>query len=105
MLSKSHWLAIVLIGSSLGMAGGALVSYQMLKTPLQRLSMTTPVFVLDRSKLIQALPPNATAEQMANAVADWKKLSAKLSAAGYLVIDATAVIAAPDDVYVSQEGK
>lgn len=100
MFSKVQWTAIVLIGFSLGMVGGALVSYQMLKAPLQRLSMTTPVFVLDRAKLIQALPPNATADQMANAVADWKKLSAKLSAAGYLVIDATAVIAAPDDVYV-----
>ena len=105
MFSKAEWTAIVLIGFSLGMVGGSLVSYQMLKAPLQRLSMTTPLFVLDRAKLIQALPPNATAEQMANAVADWKKLSAKLSSAGYLVIDATAIIAAPDDVYVRPDGK
>jgi hypothetical protein len=105
MFSKAQWLVIVLIGTSMGLVGGGLVAYQMLKGPLQRLSMTTPVFVLDRAKLIQALPPNATAEQMASAVADWKKLSAKLSAAGYLVIDATAVIAAPDDVYVRPDGK
>jgi hypothetical protein len=105
MFIKAQWVAIVLIGTSMGLVGGGLVACQMLKVPLQRLSMTTPVFVLDRAKLIQALPPNATADQMANAVADLKKLSAKLSASGYLVIDATAVIAAPDDVYVRQDGK
>lgn len=88
-----------------GMAGGALTAYQMLKAPLQRLSMTTPLFVLDRARMIHALPPNATAEQMSNTVADWKTLSSKLSAAGYLVIDATAVVAAPDDVYVRPDGR
>ena len=103
MFSKAQWLAIVLIASSFGLAGGALAAYQMLKTPLQRLSMTTPVFVLDRAKMIHGLPPNATQEQMASLAAEWKNLSSKLSAAGYLVIDATAVVAAPEDVYVTAD--
>ena len=43
-------------------------------------------------------------EQMAQAVEDWQRLALKLSNAGYLVLDSTAVIAAPDDVYVRTEG-
>jgi len=105
MFNKSQWLTMVLIALGMGSVGGALLSYQIMKAPLQRLNMITPVFVLDRSKLIHALPPNATAEQMASTVADWKNLAAKLSSAGYLVIDATAVIAAPDDVFVRPDGK
>ena len=81
------------------------VAYQLLKVPLQHLSLTTPVFVMDRARLIQALPPNATPEQMAQAVEDWQRLALKLSNAGYLVLDSTAVIAAPDDVYVRTEGR
>lgn len=105
MSAKSHGWAIALIALVLGMAGGTLAAVLMLKAPLQRLSLMTPVFVLDRARLIQALPPNATAAQMANTVDNWKQLAAKLSAAGYLVIDASAVIAAPEDVYVRTEGR
>jgi hypothetical protein len=105
MLSKTQWLVIVLIASILGAAGGATAAYRILQAPLQRLSMITPVFVMDRSRMIHELSPNATPEQMASTVAGWKTLSGKLSAAGYLVIDATAVVAAPDDVYVRPEGR
>jgi len=90
----------MLIAVFSGLAGGGIAAWYMLKPPTERLNMLTPVVVLDRAKMIHALPPNATQEQMVNTVADWKKLAGKLSAAGYLVIDATAVVAAPDDVYV-----
>ena len=100
MPKLSSWLAIVLIAVFSGLAGGGLTTWYMLKAPTERLNMLTPVVVLDRAKMIHTLPANATQEQMATTVADWKKLAGKLSAAGYLVIDATAVVAAPDDVYV-----
>lgn len=104
MAGKYQWLGIILLAALVGLLSGTLSAYQMLKAPLQRLNLTTPVFVLDRSRLIQALPPNATQEQMARTVDDWQRLATKLSAAGYLVIDSTAVIAAPTDVYVRAEG-
>ena len=47
----------------------------------------------------------AKLEQMAQAVEDWQRLALKLSNAGYLVLDSTAVIAAPEDVYVRTEGR
>ena len=105
MGAKSLWLVMGLLAFVVGLAGGGLATNQLLKVPLQLLSLTTPVFVMDRARLIRALPPNATPEQMAQAVEDWQRLALKLSNAGYLVLDSTAVIAAPDDVYVRTEGR
>jgi hypothetical protein len=105
MAAKTPWLGIGLMALVLGIMGGTVAAYWMLKEPLQRLNLITPVFVLDRARMIQAIPPNATPEQMARTVEDWQHLAAKLSEAGYLVLDATAVVAAPDDTYVRPEGQ
>ncbi|OHX36955.1 hypothetical protein BJL95_19870 [Methylomonas sp. LWB] len=99
---KSQWLSIILIASSLGCLGGWFAAHQQLQQPIARLNLVTPVFVLDRAKLIQSIPPNASQEQMAKIVDDWQSQAKKLSDAGYLVIDSTAVVTAPDDVYVRQ---
>jgi hypothetical protein len=105
MAAKTQWLGIGVMALVLGVVGGTVVATQMLKEPLQRLNLITPVFVLDRGRLIQAIPPNATPEQMARTVEDWQRLATKLSDAGYLVLDSTAVVAAPDDIYVRPEGQ
>ncbi|BBL57513.1 hypothetical protein [Methylomonas koyamae] len=100
---KSQWLSTVLISLFLGSIGGWLAAQQQLQQPLARLNLVTPVFVLDRGKLIQSIPPNASQEQMAKIVDDWQGQAKKLSDAGYLVIDSTAVVAAPADVYVQHQ--
>lgn len=102
MDAKSQWLSTVLIAACLGGIGGWFAAHQQLQQPLARLNLVTPVFVLDRTKLIQSIPPNASQEQMAKIVDDWQSQAKKLSDAGYLVIDSTAVVTAPDDVYVRQ---
>lgn len=105
MAAKAQWLSIGLMALVMGLMGGAIAAYQILKEPLQRLNLITPVFVLDRGRLIQAIPPNATPEQMARTVEDWQHLATKLSNAGYLVLDSTAVVAAPNDTFVRPEGQ
>jgi hypothetical protein len=105
MAVKTQWLSIGLMALVLGLMGGTIAATHMLKAPLQRLNLITPVFVLDRGRLIQSMPPNATPEQMARTVEDWQRLATKLSDAGYLVLDSTAVVAAPDDTYVRPEGQ
>lgn len=105
MDAKSQWLSTVLMVACLGGISGWFAAAQQLQQPLARLNLVTPVFVLDRAKLIQSIPPNATQEQMAKIVDDWQAQAKKLSDAGYLVIDSTAVVAAPDDVYVRHDGK
>ena len=101
---KSQWLSALLIAASLGTLGGWFAAHQQLQHPIARLNLVTPVFVLDRAQLIQAIPPNATQAQMAKIVDDWQGQAKKLSDAGYLVLDSTAVIAAPADVYVRPTG-
>jgi hypothetical protein len=103
MDGKAAWIWIVIIALLSGLAGGGLSTQYLLKAPLERLSLVTPVFVLDRTKLIQSLPPNANQEQMTQIVDSWKSQANKLSAAGYLVLDSTAIVAAPDDIYVRKD--
>jgi hypothetical protein len=105
MNGKTEWLWMVMVALVSGLAGSGLMTQYLLKAPLERLSLVTPVFVLDRARLIQALPPNASPEQMIQVVDSWKTQANKLSAAGYLVLDSTAIVAAPDDMYVSKEGR
>jgi hypothetical protein len=100
---KSQWLSTVLVAACLGGVSGWLAAQQQLQQPIARLNMVTPVFVLDRGKLIQSIPPNASQEHMAKIVDDWQGQAKKLSDAGYLVIDSTAVVAAPEDVYVRHQ--
>ncbi|OAI06846.1 hypothetical protein A1353_08470 [Methylomonas methanica] len=102
---KSQWLSTVLVAACLGGVSGWLATQQQLQQPLARLNLVTPVFVLDRAKLIQSIPPNASQENMTKIVDDWQAQARKLSDAGYLVIDSTAVVAAPEDVYVRQAGR
>lgn len=102
---KSQWLSMVLIATSLGTVGGWFAAHQQLQQPIARLNLVTPVFILDRAKLIQAIPPNATQEQMAKIVDDWQGQAKKLSDAGYLVIDSTAVVAGPSDLYIQAQGR
>lgn len=102
---KSQWLSGVLIAASLGTLGGWFAAHQQLQQPIARLNLVTPVFVLDRAKLIQSIPPNATQEQMAKMVDDWQSQAKKLSDAGYLVIDSTTVVAAPSDLYIQVHGR
>lgn len=102
---KSQWLSTVLIAACLGGIGGWFAAQLQLQQPLARLNLVTPVFVLDRAKLIQSIPPNANQDQMAKIVDDWQDQAKKLSDAGYLVIDSTSVVAAPEDVYVRQAGR
>jgi len=104
-MAAKQWLGIGLMALVLGLMGGTVAATQLLKETLQRLNLITPVFVLDRGRLIQAIPPNATPEQMARTVEDWQRLATKLSNAGYLVLDSTAVVSAPDDTYVRPEGQ
>ena len=102
---KSQWLSGVLIAVSLGTVGGWFAAHRQLQQPIARLNLVTPVFILDRAKLIQSIPPNATQEQMSKIVDDWQGQAKKLSDAGYLVIDSTAVVAAPSDLYVQAKGR
>ena len=103
MPPNTAWLIAVLLSSALGSLGGYLVTSRMLEEPLQKLSLTTPVFILDRAHWVKAIPPEATPEVMAKAMDEWRQKADQLARAGYLVLDSGMVVAAPEDVYVRSE--
>ena len=100
MSDKTAWFAAVLLSSALGSIGGFYGTKMELEEPLDKLGLTTPVFVLDRAAWLRPLPADASQEAINKAMDDWREKAGQLAKAGYLVIDSGLVVAAPEDVYV-----
>ena len=101
MPAKSTLWAVGLLASwIIGSLAGYLTTSRTLQSPLEKLNLVTPVFVLDRSAVIKELSPDATPETIARAMAALREKADRLAASGYLVIDAGLVVAAPEDIYV-----
>jgi len=91
---------ILLLSGALlaGASGGFLVAHGILMKWHAELERRPPVAIIDLTAL--APPPagmTADAGQTARTIQDAAR---RLSAAGYVVLDAQAVLAAPDDLYV-----
>jgi hypothetical protein len=84
----------------IGSLAGYLTTSRILQSPLEKLNLVTPVFVLDRSTVIKSLPPDASRETIDRAMAALREKADRLAGSGYLVIDAGLVVAAPEDIYV-----
>lgn len=89
-----------LLAGLLGGGAGFLAARHQLAEPLARLNTLTPVVVLDRAAVIRALPPTASAELIQQSLATLKASADRLAAAGYVVLDAGSVVAAPEDSHV-----
>lgn len=101
MPARSTFWAVGLLASWIvGSLAGFWMTTHSLHTRLAKLDLTTPVFVLDRSAVIKSLPPDASPDTIARAMAAMRDKADRLAASGYLVIDAGWVLAAPEDVYV-----
>jgi hypothetical protein len=93
-------LLAVLGTAVLGGAGGYWAVRTSLAGDLQKVALTTPVFILDRTPLMKNLPTDASPEAISKAMSAWKEQANQLAKAGYLVIDSGMVVAAPEDLYV-----
>lgn len=100
MSPKFTWFFVILLSALMGSFGGYFATTRVLEEPLHKLSLTTPVFVLDRTALVKAIPPEASPDAIARAMDAWRQQADQLARAGYLVIDAGMVVSAPEDVYV-----
>jgi hypothetical protein len=95
-------VALVLAGLLGGGAGFWAASIH-LAEPLARLNTLTPVVVLDRAAVLRALPPTASADMIQQTLATLRASADRLAAAGYVVLDAGSVVAAPEDSHVRPE--
>ena len=103
MSPKTVWFVAILFFTGLSSLGGYYATSRTLAEPLRKLSMTTPVLVLDRAALVKSLPPEAPPEVIRKAMDEWRQKADQLARAGYLVIDSGMVVAAPWDIYVRSD--
>ncbi|MEN9680597.1 MAG: hypothetical protein RLZZ627_490 [Pseudomonadota bacterium] len=66
----------------------------------ERLTLVTPIVVLDRAALLKSLPVTASIEERERVTQRLKALASQYANEGYLVIDGGWVLAGPKDVYV-----
>lgn len=97
-------LKIIAIASILGAAGGFGASYYVMSEQTaniqQRLNQTPPVVVVDFAKVASAYPAGASQAEVEKLMVKTNDAILKLKDAGYLVLDASAVVGAPSDVYL-----
>lgn len=97
----------IVIATILGSAGGFGGSYFVLNKQIsglkERLNQTPPVVVVDFAKVASAYPAGASQAEVEELMVKTNDAILKLKNAGYLVLDASAVVGAPNDVYLPDE--
>ena len=97
----------IAIAAILGAAGGFGGSYYVMSEQTasshQRLNQTPPVVVVDFAKVASAYPAGASQAEVERLMVKTNDAILKLKDAGYLVLDASAVVGAPSDVYLPDE--
>jgi hypothetical protein len=97
----------IAIAAALGVIGGAGISYLMLEarqTELdERLMKSPPIVVVDFAKMAMKYPEGATQEQIEMLMVQTNDAVVRLREAGYIVLDASGVVAAPEDVYLPED--
>ncbi|MBS9424207.1 hypothetical protein [Photorhabdus caribbeanensis] len=97
----------IFIAAVLGIVGGFGSSYFVMKEQMvsiqNRLNQSPPVVVVDFAKVALSYPAGASQEEIEKLMVKTNNAILKLKEAGYLVLDASAVIGAPSDVYLPEE--
>jgi hypothetical protein len=97
----------IVIAGILGAVGGTGASYLLMEKNQaaldDRLAHIPPVVVVDFAAMAMNYPEGATPEEVDRLMMKTNEAVLKLHEAGYLVIDAGAVVAAPDDLYLPED--
>lgn len=97
----------IAIAAIIGVLGGAGSSYLMIEQRQasieDRLLKSPPVVVVDFAKMAMQYPEGATPEEVEKLMMQTNDAVVRLREAGYMVLDAGAVVAAPEDVYLPED--
>ncbi|MFC6674131.1 hypothetical protein [Marinobacterium aestuariivivens] len=97
----------IALAATIGTLGGAATSHFMLESRHSsldsRLQKSPPVVVVDFAKMAMNYPEGASTEQVEELMMQTNNAVIKLREAGYLVLDAGAVVAAPEDLYLPED--
>lgn len=97
----------IAISSIFGALGGAVLSYFVMDHRMadinERLLQSPPVVVVDFAQMAMRFPEGATPEEVEGLLMETNRSVLRLQEAGYLVLDAGAVLAAPFDLYLPED--
>ena len=97
----------IAIAAIIGSLGGAALSSLLIKNQQheleERLIKSPPIVVVDFAKMAMQYPEGASSIELEGLMMKTNEAVIKLREAGYLVIDAGAVVSAPDDVYLPED--
>jgi len=94
---------IVLLAALTGGVCGWIGAHTVYRDALDRISLLTPVVVLDATDVLKGLDVHSTPEEIAAAMEKVKLQAEKLKQAGFIVMKPNAVMAAPEAVHVKVE--
>lgn len=99
-MSLKNLVISSVIGASIGIAGAYMLIKHEVSEVQERLSLSPPVVIVDFPKLALQYPEGATVEEMDQLMIKTNSAILKLQNAGYLVLDSSAIVSAPEDVYL-----
>lgn len=102
-MDKQSIAVAAVLGAVLGFGASFLLFYQQQQSLHYRLEQSPPIVLVDLAKLAASYPQGATPEQTNQLMLRTNDAIARLRDAGYLVIDAQAVLSAPSDLYLPPE--
>ncbi len=91
----------VLLGAICGLGNAYLISK--LVALQTRIHQSPPIAVIDIVKVVASYPIDAKPEEVEKRIAHTQQSILRLKEAGYLVLDASAVLSAPADIYLNSE--
>ena len=91
---------LMLIGAAIGTGIGAGYAHSRFLALQQEIDRTAPIAIIQMKDFIEKMPGNPSKEDMKAVYRQYGAVVDRLSAAGYLVLDAQAVAGAPEDLYV-----
>lgn len=100
---RTYVLGAGLLGGLLGAAIALGVGWVNFKPVQERSQLTPPVVIVDLVMLAKQYPEGASVEEVEKLMLKTNASLLKLRDAGYLVLDAQAVLAAPADLMLSAE--
>jgi hypothetical protein len=97
----------IALSAVIGCVGGAGISSMLIKSQQdnleERLIKSPPIVVVDFAKMAMQYPEGASPEEVESLMMKTNEAVIKLREAGYLVLDAGAVVSAPEDVYLPED--
>ena len=93
-------LTATICGAAIGITGSYYIQKQQNTDMLRRINQSPPIVVVDFLKIASRFPNGADSSDVEKLMSSTKDAITKLRNNGYLVLDASHIVSAPNDIYL-----